>query len=122
MAAVTPLNCTVGVPTLKFAPAIVTLVPTAPVIGEKPKMVGCTTKLFVVNSDPAGVKTRIGPVVAPMGATARIAPLLRTVKLGASKLLKNRTAIAPRKLVPLMITFVPARPFVGEKPVMVSGP
>ena len=53
-----PLNRIVGVPTLKLAPVMVTLVPTGPAPGEKPKMVGGTTKLLVVVEEPAGAITR----------------------------------------------------------------
>ena len=40
VAAVTPLNLTVGVPALRLAPEIVTPVPTPPKPGEKPVTVG----------------------------------------------------------------------------------
>ena len=53
-----PLKRTVGVPTLKLAPVMVTLVPTGPAPGEKPKMVGGTMKLLVVVKEPAGAITR----------------------------------------------------------------
>jgi hypothetical protein len=41
-----------------------------------------------------------------------------TVKVAAVPL--NRTAVAPVKLVPLIVTFVPARPLVGVKLVILG--
>ena len=55
LVAATPWNRTTGVPTLKLAPVMVTLLPIGPAPGEKPKMVGGTTKLLVVVKEPAGV-------------------------------------------------------------------
>jgi len=62
-----PLKRTIGVPTSKLAPMIVTFVPTGPAPGKKLKIVGCTTKLLVVVDEPAGVLMRMGPVLAPTG-------------------------------------------------------
>jgi len=54
------------------------------------------------------------------GTVAWIARLLSTVKLTAAAW-SNVTFRAPKKFVPVMITFVPARPFVGEKPLITGG-
>ena len=72
-AALAPLNVTVVAP-VKLVPPIVTLVPTGPLVGEKPVIVGAevelTVKLFVLVAVPPGVVTLNGPVVAPVGTVA----------------------------------------------------
>jgi len=70
MAAV-PLNATVLVPWVgpKFAPAMVTAVPTGPVVGDRLVMVGPvpgTVKLVLLLRVPLTVTTTF-PVVAPVG-------------------------------------------------------
>lgn len=72
--AVVPLNFTPSLATvvLKFVPTMVTLVPAAPVGGEKLVIVGgiVTVKLLeLVAVDPPTV-TEIVPVVAPEGTDA----------------------------------------------------
>ena len=69
--ALTPLNLTAVAP-VKFVPLIVTLVPTGPLVGVKPAIVGAgiTVKLFVLVAVPPGVVTLSGPVVAPAGTVA----------------------------------------------------
>jgi hypothetical protein len=64
-----PLNVTASVP-VKFAPLIVTLVPTAPLAGVKLAIVGAIVKGVALVAVPAGVVTLSGPVVAPAGAVA----------------------------------------------------
>ena len=76
--------------------------------------------MLLVVKDPAGASTRIEPVRAPVETLTEIAPLLRTLKLLANAP-PNRTAIAPRKFVPVTSTFVPVRPLPGENPVMMGG-
>jgi hypothetical protein len=63
-----PLNATAVAP-MKFAPLIVTPVPTRPLEGVKLVMVGgtATAKLLALVAVPAGVVTLRGPVVAPAG-------------------------------------------------------
>ena len=68
---------------------------------------------------PPGVVTEILPVVALEGTIAVILVELLMVKFAARPL--NVTELASRKVFPWMITCVPARPEVGEKPVMVGG-
>jgi hypothetical protein len=63
------LNVTAVAP-LKFAPLIVTLVPTDPFAGVKLVIVGATMKLLVLVAVPPGVVTLIGPVVASAGTVA----------------------------------------------------
>jgi hypothetical protein len=58
-----------------LVPVIVTTVLTGPLVGEKLAMVGAgvvTVKLVLLVAVPPGVVTRIGPVVAPAGTSARI--------------------------------------------------
>ncbi|TMF75135.1 MAG: hypothetical protein E6I18_11785 [Chloroflexi bacterium] len=60
---------------LKLVPLIWTLVPTGPLAGAKPLMVGglaVTVKLLTLLTVPPGVVTLIGPVVAPAGTVAWI--------------------------------------------------
>ena len=68
LATLSPLNLTAVAP-LKLVPAIVTLVPTGPLPGVKPVIVGaCSTVKFVaLVATPPGVVTLSGPVVAPAG-------------------------------------------------------
>jgi hypothetical protein len=112
--AATPLNRIVGVLALRFAPVIVTAVPTNPKAGAKPEMVGATMKLVAENAEPATVTTLIRPVFAPAGTRAVNWELLRIVMLLEATEPK-KTAEAPRKLVPLMTTLVFTRPDAGEK-------
>jgi hypothetical protein len=63
------LNVTAVAP-LKFAPLIVTLAPTRPLVGVKLVIVGATMKLLVLVAVPPGVVTLIGPVVASAGTVA----------------------------------------------------
>jgi hypothetical protein len=55
---------------VKFAPLIVTLVPTGPFVGVKLAIVGAIVKLLALVPVPAAVVTLNGPVVAPAGAVA----------------------------------------------------
>jgi hypothetical protein len=99
---------------------IVTAVFVGPKFGEKPDTTGWTTKLLLEKLEPAGVVTRISPVIAFVGTAATIVLLLRTKELGAATPLKL-TDIAPTKFAPLITMLVPVRPAVGEKPVMPGG-
>jgi hypothetical protein len=69
--AAVPLNRTAVAP-VKFVPLIVTLAPTAPLVGVKLVMVGglTTVKEVPLVAVPVGVVTPSGPVVAPAGAVA----------------------------------------------------
>ena len=81
---------------------------------------GSKAKFPAVIVEPAGVFTRIFPVVAFGGTTTEIAPLLSTVNEGAFRLLIVSPSV-PRRLVPVITRLVPARPLAGENPVMVGG-
>src|SRR5436190_24181821 len=100
-------------------PLIVTLVPTGPLVGVKLVMDGGRIVKAVLPMVPPGVVTLIGPVVAPAGTVAWIAVAEFTVRLAVTPL--KRTAVAPLKLVPLIVTLVPTRPLIGVKLVMDGG-
>ena len=55
------------------------------------------------------------------GTTAEIVPFGRLVKEVAFNPL-NCTAVAPMKLVPEMMTFVPGKPLAGTKPLTTGAP
>src|SRR5439155_19507361 len=104
-----------------LVPLIVTLVPTGPLPGMELVVVGglITVKLPALLAVPPGVVTLIGPLVAPAGTVAVIAVAEPTVKLALVPL--NSTAVAPLKLVPLIVTLVPTGPLPGVKLVIVGG-
>jgi hypothetical protein len=66
---------------VRLVPLIVTLVPTGPLVGLKPLIVGgwVTVKLPLLVLLPPGVVTMIGPLAAPLGTVALIWVLLTTV-------------------------------------------
>src|SRR5436190_2216943 len=118
--ALVPLNSTAEAP-VKLVPLIVTLVPTGPLSGGKLVIVGglMTVKLAALLAVPSEVVTLIGPLVAPAGTVAVIAVAEPTVKLALVPL--NSTALAPVKLVPLIVTLAPTGPLPGVKLVIVGG-
>ena len=67
--ALTPLNLTAAA-AVKFAPLIVTTVPTGPLVGVKLVIVGATVKGFALVAVPPGVVTLSDPVVASAGTAA----------------------------------------------------
>ena len=117
-AAATPLNFTALAP-VKFVPVIVTTVPGAPLVGVKLAIVGAAVKLDELVAVPPAVVTLSGPVVTPAGAVAWIEVAEATEKPAATPL--NFTALAPVKFVPVIVTTVPAPPFVGVKLAIVGG-
>jgi hypothetical protein len=105
-------------------PLIVTRVPTGPLVGEKPVMVGgvgpVTVKSWALVAVPEGVVTAIFPVVAPEGTIA-----VSWVPEGfhenvVALVTLNFTDVVPTKLDPLIVTEDPTGPLVGEKPVMLG--
>ena len=80
---------------VKLVPLIVTVVPTAPLVGVKLVIVGggITVKVLLLVAVPPGVVTLTGPVVAPLGTVAEIEVSDVTVKVALVPL--NRTAVAP---------------------------
>jgi len=118
----TPLNATAVAP-VKLVPLIVTGDPTGPLVGAKLEIAGglITVNELALVAVPDGVVTVSGPVVAPAGTVAWIAVAEVTVKVALTPL--NATAVAPVKLVPLIVTPVPTGPLAGVKPAMVgTGP
>src|SRR2546425_4161460 len=82
--------------------------------------VGITTKEPVEVAVPDGVVTEIGPVVALEGTAAVIEDALFTVKeVEATPL--NFTDCTVTKFAPVMVTWSPTCPLVGENP-MIEGP
>src|SRR5688572_14352354 len=110
-----PPNFTMVTP-LKLAPLMVTSVPGLAVPGEKLVMRGVTVNTGALVTEPAGVVTEIGPVVAFAGTVAVMVPPLLTVKEALTPL--KRTAVAPVKPVPLIVTVLPGKPPEGAKPLM----
>ena len=80
---------------VKLVPLIVTVVPTAPLVGVKLVIVGggITVKVLLLVAVPPAVVTLTGPVVAPLGTVAEIEVSDVTVKVALVPL--NRTAVAP---------------------------
>ena len=119
--ALTPLNFTevvVKPVPLKFEPLIVTDVPTGPLFGEKPEMVGAggvvTVNVPELVAVPSGVVTLIFPVVASEGTVAVI--LLEELIVKVAVVPLNSTEVAPVKCEPLIVTDWPTGPLVGENP------
>src|SRR5216684_1412326 len=123
--AATPLNVTVLVPCVapKFAPLIVTELPTNPEVGLKLVMLGpgtVTVKLTPLLATPPTVTTTF-PVVAPAGTGAVILVALQLVGVAAIPL--NVTVLVPcvvPKFAPLIVTELPTNPEVGFRLVMLG--
>src|SRR5262245_45540088 len=120
-----PLKWTVLAPWVapKFVPVIVTAVPAAPLVGDSVVSVGATetVKLTPLLARPPTV-TVTDPVVAPAGTVAVIlvAAQLVTVASVPLKWTVLTPCVAP-KLVPVIVTAVPAGPLVGASVVRVGG-
>jgi hypothetical protein len=120
-----PLNFTVLVPCAapKFAPEIVTIVPTTPDVGFKLVMLGAgtvTVKLTPLLAIPPTVTTTF-PVVAPAGTAATMLIALQLVAVAAIPL--NVTVLVPcaaPKFTPEIVTGVPTTPDTGFKLVMLG--
>jgi len=124
--AVVPLNFTVLVPWLapKFAPLIVTEVPTGPLVGERLVRLGVAAEVTVYNdpllATPPTV-TSTFPVVAPVGTGTTM--LLADQLAGVAVVPLNVTTLLPLvapKFVPVIVTEVPTGPELGERPVIVG--
>ena len=77
-----------------------------------------TVKLLLLVPVPLGVVTANNPVVAPDGTVNMIVVLFETLK--TTGLPFRVTEVAPVKLVPVIVTVVPAVPLVGVKEVTVG--
>lgn len=100
----------------KPVPVMVTVVPVAPLVGEKLVIDGITVKF----DDEVAVwlltVTLIGPVVAPDGTVVTISVLVELVTTAAVPLkLTALFAAVVSKFAPTMVTVVPAVPLAGEK-------
>lgn len=121
--AAVPLNVTVLVPceTPKFVPVIVTGVPAGPEVGLRLVILGgggITVKLTPLLATPPTFTTTF-PVVAPVGKGTTMLVSLQLVGVAAVPL--NVTVLVPcvaPKLVPAIVTDVPAEPLLGVKLVM----
>src|SRR6266446_2567325 len=121
-----PLKVTVLVPCVvpKFAPAIVTDVPTTPDVGFRLVMLGggeVTVKFIPLLATPPTVTTTL-PVVAPAGTAATMLVVLQLAGVAATPL--NFTVPVPctaPKSAPLIVTDVPTTPDVGFSLVMLGG-
>jgi uncharacterized protein YjeT (DUF2065 family) len=121
--AAVPLNLIVLVPCVapKFAPAIVTELPTVPDVGFKLVMFGAgtvTVKLTPLLATPPTVTTTL-PVVAPAGTATTTLVALQLVGVAVVPL--NLTVLVPcvaPKLAPAIVTELPTVPDVGFKLVM----
>jgi hypothetical protein len=106
----------------KWAPEIVTKVPTIPDCGDRPLMLGvCSTvKLTPLLSTPLTLTTTF-PVIAPVGTGTAIDVVLQLVGVVAVPL--NATVLAPcddPKFVPSIVTNAPTVPDVGERVVILG--
>src|SRR5256885_2316201 len=117
--AAVPLMFTPVVP-VKFAPVIVTVQPAAPLAGEKLLIAGAPVevgvKLLLLQSVVFGVFTLIHPLSAPPGTVAVICVSEFTVKVAGTR--KKVSALAPVKLVPVIVTVVPIVPLAGVNELM----
>ena len=120
-AATTPLKRTTGFAPFRFAPVILTEVPTGPEVGENPEIVGGTTKLLEENPEAPGTATRIKPVLAPAGTTIDKLVLFRTERFVVEAPLKD-TAVVPSRFLPMIVTLVFTRPEFGETLAIVGLP
>jgi hypothetical protein len=120
--AAVPLNVTVGLPGVvpKFAPVIVTEVPTGPEVGDRLVMLGGvkTVKVTPLLAKPPTVTTTL-PVVAPVGTGAAIEVALQLVGIASVPL---NVTVAPLgvvpKFAPVIVTEVPTTPEVGDRLLM----
>src|SRR5262249_38508138 len=110
-----PLNRTAVAP-VNAVPVMITVAFAAPVAGEKLVMPGVTRKLPALTAVPAGVVTLIFPDVAVAGTVTVMALAVTVLTVPALPL--NFTALAPVKLLPVIVTSVFTAPLVGMKLVM----
>ena len=120
--AAAPLKLTEPCAVPKFVPAIVTAVPTPPEAGDRLVMLGGritvnVTPLLVI---PLAV-TVTGPVVAPEGTCAVIEVLVQVLIVVAATPLKLTAPFVVPKLVPVIVTAVPAGPKAGDSLEMAGG-
>src|SRR5690242_9965563 len=122
-----PPKLTVLLPWLapKFVPVIVTVVPTAPLVGDTLLIEGVesTVKFTPLLGTPDTVTTTL-PVLAPAGTVTPILVALQpenTVACVPPKLTVLLPWLAP-KFVPVIVTVVPTAPLVGDTLLMLGPP
>jgi hypothetical protein len=105
---------------VKFVPVSVIVALTVPLAGEKLLIAGVPAevgvKLLLLQSVVLGVFTLIQPLSAPPGTVAVICVSEFTVKLAGTR--KKVSAVAPVKLVPVIVTVVPIVPLAGVNELM----
>ena len=117
-AAAVPPKLTAVVPT-KLVPLMVMLAPDAPDVGVNDVMVGAgIVKLAALVAVPPGVVTATVPEV-PLPTLAIMVVALVTEK-ELAVVPPNVTAVAPVRLVPVIVTVAPTLPVVGVKEVIVG--
>ena len=107
------MNFTLVAP-LKFEPVTMTELPTGPLAGAKLVIAGAggtTVNDVALVATPPGVVTVIAPVVALPGTDVVICVAEFTVNDAVVPL--NATTVAPVKLLPPIVTFVPTIPLLG---------
>ena len=97
---------------VKLLPAIMTPVPTAPLLGEKLLITGKTRNGALLNRVAPGVVTSIFPLVAPAGMIAVIRDGEATVNAAGIPL--KVTLVAPVRSVPRMLMVVPVGAAAGS--------
>src|SRR5579884_2740114 len=120
-----PLKLTVLLPCVapKFAPVMVTAVPTGPDPGDKLLMLGAgmvTVKAMPLLTCPPTVTVTL-PVVAPVGTGATMLVALQLV--GTAVVPLKLTVLVPwvaPKFAPVMVTAVPTAPEAGDRVVMLG--
>ena len=120
MLAEVPLNVTDVAPA-RLVPLMVTLTPTAPLVGEKLVIVGSkpTVKSVALVAVPESVVTLIGPVVAPNGTIAVICVSETALNVAEVPLKVRNEAVA--RFSPVIVTLVSTAPALGVKFVIVGG-
>ena len=105
----------------RLVPLMVTLTPTAPLVGEMLVIVGSepTVKSVALVAVPESVVTLIGPVVAPDGTLAVICVSETVVSVAGVPLKVTDEALA--RCSPVIVTLVPTAPALGVKLVIVGG-
>ena len=116
-----PLNETAVAP-VRFVPVMTTLAADGALPGLNVEIVGArnTVKLPLDVTLPPGVVTDTVPLVVPDATTAVICVLESTVNWSRRPIPLRRTAVAPVKFVPVIITVEPIGPLVGVKLEMVG--
>ena len=109
----------------KFVPVIVTVAPAKPDVGDSPLIAGAGV---TVNGDPLlacpPTVTTILPVVAPLGTATVMLVALHALAVAAATPL-NITVLVPcvaPKFVPVIVTGAPAKPDVGDSPLIAKAP